>query len=396
MCVATPYSSSRAACPILVFSHLRWNFVYQRPQHLLTRFQGLSAVHFWEEPHIEQRNEPLLDVSIAANGVHVLTPLLPAHLDRAAAIQAQRLLLDEYLAKQGMSEFYAWYYTPMALQFSDHLAPEITIYDCMDELSAFQGASPELISQERALFARADVVFCGGASLYAAKRKQHDNVHLFPSSIDRTHFAVARGPLPDPADQAAISRPRIGFYGVIDERLDRELLREVAAMRADWHFILLGPVVKIQASDLPQSANIHLLGQKSYSELPPYLANWDVAMLPFALNASTQFISPTKTPEYLAGGRPVVSTPIQDVIHPYGDLGVVKIVGTAEEFVMAVETFLKGPDPTWLQRVDALLADMSWDKTFTGMWTEIQRCTPLDARCATSLSATAEGSVADV
>lgn len=360
--------------PVLAFSHLRWNFVYQRPQHLLTRFQRTRDVHFWEEVVIEPRDMPELHISITAGGVQVVTPMLPPGMTDRAVQLTLRSLLDEYRAKHRITEFIAWYYTPMALQFSNHLAPQLTVYDCMDELSAFQGAPPELISMERELFSRADVVFCGGASLYAAKRRQHGNVHLYPSSIDREHFGPARVPQPDPLDQAAVPHPRIGFYGVLDERLDRELLDHVAALRPSYQFVLIGPLAKIHESDLPIRSNLHYLKQKDYQELPRYLSNWDVAMLPFARNASTQFISPTKTPEYLAGGKPVVSTPIRDVVKPYGELNLVKIAATPTEFAEAIDLLLACSDPEWLNRVDKQLSAMSWDRTFEGISKEIERC----------------------
>jgi len=248
------------------------------------------------------------------------------------------------------------------------------VYDCMDELSAFHGAPPELIEMEQKLFSRAQVVFTGGASLHEAKRQQHRNVHLFASSIDREHFAAARLPLPNPADQAEVPHPRIGYYGVLDERLDQSLLGAAAQENPEWHFILVGPIAKIDQRQLPQAPNIHYLGQKSYKELPQYLANWDVAMLPFAQNASTEFISPTKTPEYLAAGRPVVSTPIQDVVRPYGHLGLVEIAGDAAAFSAPIETCLSRKEKEWLARVDQFIVKMSWDRTFEQMWNEIGRC----------------------
>ena len=359
---------------ILAFCHLRWNFVYQRPQHLLSRWQKTAHVHLWEEPIFDDREEPSLQCSIGQGGVEVITPMLPRRLNGAEAEAVQRVLLDEYIAEKKLSNFVAWYYTPMALRFSDHLQPAVTVYDSMDELSAFQGAPPELILEEKRLFERADVVFCGGASLFASKRLQHPNVHLFASSIDAEHFAQAREPMADPADQAGIPHPRIGFYGVLDERLDRELLAQLSALNPDWHFVMIGPVVKISDDELPKGPNLHYLGQKSYSELPVYLANWDIAMLPFARNASTRFISPTKTPEYLAGGKPVISTPIQDVVRPYGEAGHVEIAATAQEFTAAANRIFSRPDPQWLKRVDQMLAGMSWDKTFEGMTAEIYRC----------------------
>jgi glycosyltransferase involved in cell wall biosynthesis len=228
-----------------------------------------------------------------------------------------------------------------------------------------------MIDQERRLFELADVVFAGGKSLYESKRLQHANVHLFPSSIDGAHFARGRETLPDPADQQSIPSPRIGFYGVLDERLDTQLVKELAALRPDWHFVLLGPVVKVREEDLPRAANLHYLGSKSYADLPQYLANWEVAILPFARNASTRFISPTKTPEYLAAGKPVVSTPIQDVVQPYGEMGLVHIASTAEEFAEAIAVSLAPRDPAHSRRVDEFLAEMSWSKTFNGMLKEI-------------------------
>ena len=361
---------------IVCFCHLRWNFVYQRPQHLLIRFGRLGTVHVWEEPVFEDRDEPGLAIAENDGIVRVITPLLPHGLSDEGIVSSQRTLLDGYLLEKEIDRFVSWYYTAMALRFSDHLSPQAVVYDCMDELSAFQGAPPELIDYEQRLFAKADVVFAGGASLYSAKRTQHRNVHLFPSSIDHEHFAAARIGRRDPADQESIPHPRIGFYGVLDERLDTDLLRDVAAAHPGWHLILIGPVVKIRMDELPVAPNLHYLGQKSYTDLPSYLANWDVAMLPFALNASTRFISPTKTPEYLAAGKPVVSTPIQDVVKPYGEMGLVRIAADAPEFGDAIEACLNDATPERLRSVDSFLERNSWDKTFEGMWKEIQRCIP--------------------
>jgi glycosyltransferase involved in cell wall biosynthesis len=378
--IPAPYSNR----PILVFCHLRWNFVYQRPQHLLARFNRTNPVHFWEEPIFEDVQIPDLMISIADEGVRVITPRLPKGLDPASSERLERRLLNEYIDREKLGGFITWYYTPMAMRFSDHLKPAVVVYDCMDELSSFQGASPQLILQELRLFAIADVVFCGGASLFAAKRRQHCNVHLFPSSIDREHFASARQALPDPDDQAGIPHPRIGFYGVLDERLDTELLSQLADEHPEWNLVLIGPVVKISDSDLPRHSNIHYLGQKRYAELPAYLSNWSVAMLPFARNASTRFISPTKTPEYLAGGKPVVSTSIQDVVRPYGELRLVRIGTTPEEFAQAIDELLAGSEEGWLSRVDEMLSLNSWDLTFKGMRRQIARCFPTYQRVNTS------------
>jgi UDP-galactopyranose mutase len=289
-------------------------------------------------------------------------------------------LLDQLLEAQEIDEYVAWYYTPMMLGFSAHLRPRVTVYDCMDELSAFRGAPPELRERERELFARADLVFTGGHTLYEAKRAQHGDVHAFPSSVDVAHFAQARQLIADPADQAAIPHPRIGYCGVIDERMDLELIADVAAARPEWHLVMLGPVVKIDPATLPSAANIHWLGGKKYNELPAYMSGWDVAMLPFARNESTRYISPTKTPEYLSAGLPAVSTSIRDVIRPYGELGLVQIADTAEAFAAAIErAFLQHSDAAWVQKVERFLAGNSWDSTQQRMANLILSKTETDA-----------------
>lgn len=266
-----------------------------------------------------------------------------------------------------VGDYVLWYYTPMALQFTRHLRPRAVVYDCMDELSAFRGASPLLRGLESELMSRADLVFTGGQSLYEAKRGLHSRVYAFPSSIDAAHFRAARDVSEEPADQAGLPHPRLGFFGVIDERLDIALLDEVARLRPDWQLVMIGPVVKIDPATLPQHANIHYLGMKSYEELPAYLSGWDVALLPFARNESTRFISPTKTPEYLAAGKPVVSTSIRDVVRPYGQEGYVHIADTPAEFVAACEAALREDAAERLGRVDAFLSQTSWDGTWANM-----------------------------
>jgi UDP-galactopyranose mutase len=259
----------------------------------------------------------------------------------------------------------------MMLGFSRHLSAGAVVYDCMDELANFKGAPPELIGLERELFAKADLVTTGGWSLYEAKREQHANVHAFPSSVDREHLAQARTMTDgdEPTDQASIEHPRLGFYGVIDERMDLDMIGSIADARPDWALVMVGPVVKIDPAALPQRPNIHYLGGKSYAELPRYLAGWDVALMPFAVNEATKFISPTKTPEYLSGGVPVVSTPITDVVRSYGHLDAVAIAHTAEEFVAACDAALamRAAGSDWLKEADKLLADNSWDNTFKAM-----------------------------
>ncbi len=276
--------------------------------------------------------------------------------------------MDEYLKKE---EEYPllWYYTPMMLPFSRHVRTSCRAYDCMDELANFKFAPSELAILEQELLRLADIVFTGGYSLYEAKRGKHVNIHAMPSSVDRAHFEKARAPQPLPEDLLAAPGPRLGFYGVIDERMDLSLLSAVANARPGWTFVMVGPVVKIDLADLPQRPNILYLGAKPYHELPVYLAAWDVAIMPFAINESTRFISPTKTPEYLAAGRPVVSTPIVDVVRHYGDLQGVFIADTPEHFIAACEAGieLQAGGGEWLRQADELLAQTSWSRTFRRM-----------------------------
>ena len=365
---AEPSAPNPGPTTLICFSHLRWNFVFQRPQHLMSRFAREMAVVFWEEPiEISRRETAFLQVREAedAPNVRIAVPHLPEGMPDDAREATLKRLLDAHLSSV-KGALIAWYYTPMMLPFSKHVTPDVTVYDAMDELSKFKFAPEHLLSYEQELIDRADVVFTGGSSLYEAKKDRHHSVHCFPSSVDRTHFAKARSRQFEPADQEDLPRPRLGFYGVIDERFDTELLDRMAEMRPDWSFVMVGPVVKISDADLPRRHNIHYLGSKTYDQLPAYLSGWDVALMPFAMNDSTEFISPTKTPEYLAGGKPVVSTPIRDVVRHYGHLEGVAIASTAEEFVAACETALdlsSNPEGGWLAEADLMLSATSWDTT---------------------------------
>jgi UDP-galactopyranose mutase len=362
-----PRSVTGARPPDLIcLSHLRWNFVFQRPQHLMTRCARERRVFFFEEP-IFGDAKPRLDIA-ESNGVIVAVPHLPAGTGADAAVALQRRLIDELVDRYRCDEYVLWYYTPMALAFTHHLRPASIIYDCMDELSAFKGAPPVLAEREAGLMRRAALVLTGGQSLYEAKRHQHSNIHPFPSSVDAAHFARARRLRADPADQAGIPHPRLGFFGVIDERMDIALVEGLASARPDWQIVLLGPVVKIDPATLPRHPNIHYLGAKSYDDLPRYIAGWDVAILPFARNEATRFISPTKTPEYMAAGKPVVSTSIRDVVRPYGQQGLVRIADEVPAFVRACMAAMAEDPVERTTRADAFLRQTSWD----GTWTRIR------------------------
>lgn len=359
---------------LVCLSHLRWGFVYQRPQHVMSRMARAYDVLFFEEPLPAEGAIPSLDIFPQPSGVIVATPRLPAGLAPAQVDALLRDLLNEYLQSNPHPELLLWYFTPMSLTFSEHLKPKVTIYDCMDELSAFHGAPPELMDREKQLLTKADVVFTGGVSIWEAKKTQHGNAHAMPSSVDVQHFGAARTGLAEPEDQAGIAHPRLGFFGVIDERFDAALMEAVARQRPDWQWVILGPVVKIDPATLPQLPNIHYLGGKSYDQLPAYLGGWDVATMPFARNEATRFISPTKTPEYLAGGCPVVSTSITDVVRTYGQSEVVHIADDPKAFIAAVEQALaQRQNPQRLrEQADAALEGMSWDNTWNAMMEQIQ------------------------
>lgn len=368
---------------IIVFSHLRWDFVFQRPQHILSRLAAAHRVLFIEEPiHRDgppswRRARPLPNLSIC----QPCTPIAePGFCD--AQLPALGMLVEQLLDEEELDEHVAWFYTPMAQSLLAQLRPRAVLYDCMDELSAFLDAPREMLERETALLEAADVVFTGGPSLYQAKRERHPNVHCFPSSVDVDHFGrhfgrhLGRGMRrpgdTDAEEQRALPRPRLGFYGVIDERMDLELLDALSRGRPDWQIILIGPVVKIDPARLPRHPNLHYLGQRPYERLPDYLAGWDVCLLPFARNHATRFISPTKTLEYMAAEAPIVSTPITDVAEPYGDI--VYLGETPGAFIAACERALGEPPATQASRVARMrevLASTSWDRTVEAMSREL-------------------------
>lgn len=358
---------------IVVFSHLRWNFVYQRPQHLLSRLARGRRVLFVEEP-VFGEGDAWLDTASPADGVTVLTPRTSIG---AAGFDDRQLatvgaLVRAFLDQQAVTRPVVWFYTPMALPLLVGMDARAVVYDCMDELSAFDFAPPQLLEREAALLEVADLVLTGGPSLYEAKRPRHTNVHCFPSAVDVQHFAPAAGAREaEPGGdhqgsdlQDAIPSPRLGFFGVIDERLDLALIAALAAADPSWQIVMVGPVVKIDPARLPRADNLHWLGQQPYAILPGLVADWDVCLLPFALNASTRFISPTKTLEYMAAEKPVVSTSVRDVALLYGDQ--VRIAKNAEGFIAHCRQALHENAEQRAMRVAgmrAAVATTSWHKT---------------------------------
>lgn len=386
--VPTAVAQSPTPPDVIALSHLRWDFVFQRPQHLLTRWARRHRVFVIEEPIVGE-GPARFEVSVRQHGIRVVVPRLPEGLTIDAVDALQSSLLRTFLREHSISDYLLWYYTPMAMAFTRHLRPRAVVYDCMDELSAFAGAPASMREREQELLRRADVVFTGGQTLFESKRHSHANVFAFPSSVDVDHFSRARSSQADPDDQSRIPHPRLGFFGVIDERMDLELLRQVAAARPDWHLVIIGPVVKIDPSCLPVAANLHYLGPKQYDELPSYLAGWDVALLPFARNDATRYISPTKTPEYLAAGKPVVSTSIRDVVRPYGVTGLARIADDPADFVAAIEAALAEPASERLRQVDAFLTQTSWDGTWTRMYRLVNAAIAAKAGGTTSESLSA-------
>lgn len=361
---------------LIVFCHLRWDFVLQRPQHVLSRMSRHHQVLFVEEPVRCNDGEQRIEITAPAPDVHVLRPHTSIDAPGFAGEQIEPVgqMLAAYLRRQGITDYVVWLYTPMAMPLVERLRPQAIVYDCMDELTAFKNAPARLGQLEADLLKAADVVFTGGPSLYDARRDRHRNVLCLPSAVDAEHFSRTRaladtGGMQQAADlQALIGYPRLGFFGVIDERLDLALLSEVADARPDWQLVMVGPVVKISPDDLPRRGNIHWLGQQSYGLLPHLVATWDVCMLPFALNESTRFISPTKTLEYMAAERAVVSTPVRDVEVLYGQQ--VRIADGVRAFIDACEAALHEGAQDAAQRnagMRVMVSRYSWDRTVQTM-----------------------------
>lgn len=357
--------------PLIVVSHLRWGFVFQRPQHLLTRLVSDFDVYFIEEP-VFVDDTPRLHRTGRFGQVEVLTPQTR---ERTAGFSDEQLaamkpLIAQFMAERGISEPLVWLYTPMALPLVADMEPRAVIYDCMDDLASFKFAPPQLVAREAELMGIADIVTTGGPSLFEARKHRHPNIHCLPSAVDVEHFAPRN--LDRAAPEAALAaelhgtmpHPRLGFFGVIDERLDLDLVARMADLRPDWALVMVGPVVKIDPETLPQRPNIRWVGMQTYEALPHQLSHWDVCLLPFALNEATRFISPTKTLEYLSGGKPVISTRIHDVVSLYG--AVVRFGDDAQDFVRGVEQILaESPEERadWHLRAQCMVDSCTWDDT---------------------------------
>jgi UDP-galactopyranose mutase len=355
----------RGGPDLVCFSHLRWNSLQGRPQHLMTRCAGDRRIFFVEEP-VYSGNEYHLVVNQPASGLWVVVPHLPETTNNEEAIAAQESMLTELFREFNINDYTLWYCTPRALQFTRGLRPLATVYDCAAELHTLGGDTRLLKELEEELLHRADIVFAAGKSLFNTRCAEHSNIHYLPDGVDLAHFAQARHTTSAPADQAQIPHPRIGYSGPIDECLDLNLLGILAEARPDWQFVLIGPIA-VEEAKLPKHSNIHYLGPKEYNELPAYMAGWNAAMLPFVRNSATRYVNPALVAMYLAAGRPIVSTSVWDVVHPYGEEDLVRIADTLAEFIIAAadlgmdETCDLGP---WTERADQFLENASWDRTW--------------------------------
>ena len=342
---------------MIVFCHLRWQFVYQRPQHIISRFASSMKVLFIEEPIYENAGENSGNLMVISKTLHVLQP-------HVKDIESIADILPNYVKNKTIPV--GWFYSASFSPLLEQLDFETVVYDCMDELSLFKGAPTHLIDQEKYLMSYADIIFTGGKSLYESKKQLHTNVYCFPSSVDESHFAKALNGIEIATDIVNIPSPVVGYYGVIDERIDLQLLHETSKKLPNVSFVMIGPLAKIEETDLPKENNIYYLGMKSYTELPHYLKGFDIAMMPFAINDATKFISPTKTLEYMAAGKPIISTKIKDVVRDYSDC--VKLIETADDFCNAI-TFLfdKRSASSVAMKYADILKNTSWDATATKM-----------------------------
>jgi glycosyltransferase involved in cell wall biosynthesis len=351
---------------LVVHSHLRWDGVFQRPHHIISRMARQHRVAFIEEPiFLEGSSGVRLETRLAPPNITVVQPFLPPQSEFLPAVSAenQRLnheLVENFLARAGFQDVVRWHYAPMAIYLAGACSECTVVYDCMDELSAFKGAPPELIDCEQELMRQADVMFTGGRSMHENKRAHHLNIYRFDSGVDVDHFQQATLPdtlVPDDADE--LPHPIIGYYGVIDERMDLEAIRLMAEREPSWQILLIGPVTKIDPATLPQAPNIHYTGQRSYEDLPGYLKAFDVCLVPFADNPATRYLSPTKTLEYFAGMRPVVSSPVQDVVDHYAEI--VRIARSPEEYVAQVRAALTHDNRELLHRGLEQAQRHTWD-----------------------------------
>jgi glycosyltransferase involved in cell wall biosynthesis len=357
----------------VVLSHLKWNFVWQRPQQFLSRFAKDHPILFIEHPEYDlaEGESPTVSVDPTENNITVARMRFPKGAPRNYEFDQQMIQMTKDLIatvndKGEFDKPLLWFYYPMEAPWALQLECRGVVYDCMDELSQFIDAPATLVDNEKLLLSKADIVFTGGYELREKKAKQHNNVHCFGCGVEYDHFSKAQleeTQVPD--DLKDLKKPVIGWFGVVDERVDYDLIREAAEKRPDWSFVLVGPVVKVDESMLPKADNIFWLGQRDYKVLPNYCKGFDVCMMCFAINEATEYINPTKALEYLATGKPVISTPVKDVLRQYSDD--LYIAKSTDEFIDMAERALAGKDQEMRARGLERAQQCSWESTVAEM-----------------------------
>ncbi len=372
--VPAPASSSAAAkspssYPLIVHSHLCWDWVWQRPQQFLSRLSRRHEVLFVEGPvsvsGLEASYSTRRHFSNFPNITVFQTFIPDGRWHDGHWVDGERhRLLREALAGPLKGRFdgaVQWFYDPMAVTaFAGRMNESAIVYDCMDELSQFKGAPPALVERERDLLRVADVVFAGGRKMHESKSRFNANCHFYGCGVDVEHFGRARDAKTSvPDDMAALSGPTLGYFGVVDERLDYELLAKLADADPDWNIVMVGPMTKIDPAIVPQRPNLHWLGGREYSRLPAYAKGFDVCLMPFARNEATEYINPTKALEYMATARPIVSSDVPDVVSNFSS--VVGIARSHDEFIALCRTALQSPDQQAVARGVQMAEDNTWD-----------------------------------
>ncbi len=355
--------------PIIVHCHLRWDGVWQRPQQFLSRLSQSHRILFVEGPTVvPEESSPRYELKDAEGypNIKIMRTYFPASrfYKDGAWVDSERLrLLDEALQNELSGEFECpvqWFYDPMAVFFAHKLKDRAVVYDCMDQLSQFKFAPPELVHREQKLLEAADVVFTGGRKLWESKSQTNSNCHFYGCGVDIEHFSKARSEQTViPNDVHFVHRPILGYFGVVDERIDYELITRLADANPDWSIVVIGPVAKVDPNALPCRVNIYWVGRREYATLPAYTKAFDVCLMPFALNEATEYINPTKALEYMATGKPIVSTAVPDVVSNFGQ--VVKVARSTEEFIKLCQEAVKSPDQTAIQRGLKMASENSWE-----------------------------------
>lgn len=350
---------------LLCFSPVRWESVFQRPQHLMSHAAKKWRVFYMEDPTFDENTSAPQMALKKHNNLFVVTCKLPKDTSRTDTHTAMHDLLGKLCADYKIVNYGAWYYSPESINYTTDLYPRVVIYDCTSPINSTQSG---LLHAENELITRSDLVFTNGKTLFEAKQNFHPEVYNFPSSIDKEHFMLARLELPEPADQEDILYPRLGLYGAIDECFDLDLLQALADRRPDWQFVLVGPVVGIDKDTLPEAENIHYLGEKPYEQMPSYISGWNAALLLVSTSKAAQAHVPTRTAEYLAAFKPMVATPVADIISPYYEMGLVNTADDVFAFESSIEEVLSyDKRKEWKRSIDEFLKTHSWDVSWQQM-----------------------------